>query len=1154
MNKSLNFEHLRTNWPKLAELGAFAEKYSVTDPQSSLVKLRCFVEQVVGYVYQDLRLPVAPNASMHDKLIGGAFTGVVDQIILDKFHAVRKGGNKAAHEGYVNQHDAIWLLKETYFIGCWLSMAHGGAKLEDCPAFTTPENLPRDDESKAEFKRKNKQLQQKLAQHDERLKQALDELEETKKAQQEAQQEAAKLKQKIDQNKANTLKLNTESLKSSFDFNEAETRLRIIDAELRSVGWDVALSDMNTEQVTKEYEVIGQPTQTGKGYCDYVLWDDNGKPLAVIEAKRTRRNVNEGRKQAELYADALEKETNQRPVIFYTNGYEIYLLDDVQGYVPRKVFGYYSKDSLQYLIQQRSLKKDLNSTDIDIDVAGRLYQIETITRVSERFANKHRKALIVQATGTGKTRVSIALVKRLLDAGWAKRVLFLCDRKELRKQAGNAFNEFTKEPLFIKGKSKKDQATKARIVIATYPGMISSYEEYDVGHFDLIIADESHRSIYNKYGDIFKYFDALQVGLTATPVEMISRSTSQLFGCDYKMPTANYPLEQAIEEKNLVPFKVVAHTTKFLREGIKQDSLTDEQIAQLEEQGIDPNSLEFDAKQIDKAIFNKDTNRAILRNLMENGIKDKDDQYPGKSIVFARSIAHAEILAELFGEMYPDLGGNFCRVIHSKYERAEELIDNFKSAEGNDEDITIAVSVDMLDTGIDVPECVNLVFAKPIKSKVKFWQMVGRGTRLCPNLYGSGKDKSHFLIFDHWANFEYFKMNPEEEESTQSKSLTQKVFEAKLNLAVQALKKAEMDIFSGVVQQIKADIDSLNDKTIAVREKWQIKSQLSDEKCLMQMAPETKNLLYLEMAPLMQWRKIDGESEALRLDLEFLQLQLTKLIQPSKTDIMAMPILDKVTSLSMHLNDVRAKATTIKTIQQPHFFNDANYQEIEECRQQLRSIIRLREKATNPPASSVQILDIRENPEDYKVDVVKTDISTVDYEIYRQQVEQTLQPLFGTNDVLKKIRSGERVSEEDLITLNALVHTQNPDVDLMTLKEFFPESSTGLDQILRTIVGMDAKQIESEFTAFVQQVHTQLNSRQQRFIGMLKNHLCRYGSVEVEQLYDAPFNQIDDAGLDGVFPISAQADVVEQFVRRFSVNLGSRKSRVEKDISKNTAN
>ncbi|MEZ9016142.1 DEAD/DEAH box helicase family protein [Vibrio lentus] len=1145
----MNFEHLREQWPELAELGAFAETYAVVDPQSALVKLRCYVEKIVGYLYQELHLPVAPNASMHDKLVSGAFTSVVDKTIADKFHAVRKGGNKAAHEGKVSQHDSIWLLKESYFIGCWLYMAYGDGDIEGCPKFTVPDNAPTGEESKAEFKRKNKLLQQKLNQNDDLLKKALKELEEAKQAQLEAQKQAAQLKQQTDHVKADKIRTNTLSLKSSFDFNEAETRKRLIDAELRSEGWDVALDNESTEQVSKEYEVDGQPTTTGKGRCDYVLWDDNGKPLAVIEAKRTRKDANAGREQAKLYADALEASTGQRPVIFYTNGYEIYIWDDAQGYAPRLIFGYYSKDSLQYLILQRELKKDLNSTPIDTKVAGRLYQMESISRICERFSDKHRKALIVQATGTGKTRVSIALAKRLLDAGWAKRILFLCDRKELRKQAGNAFNEHTKEPLFIKGKSKKELASKARIVIATYPGMIKNYEEYDVGHFDLIVADESHRSIYNKYGELFKYFDALQVGLTATPVEMISRSTSQLFGCDYKMPTANYPLEQAIEEKNLVPFKVVTHTTQFLREGIKASELTDEQIAELEDQGIDPNTLDFDAKQVDKAIYNKDTNRAIIRNLMEKGLKDVDDQLPGKSIIFARNIAHAELLAELFSEMYPDMGGDFCRVIHSKYERAEELIDNFKSTEGNGDEVTIAVSVDMLDTGIDVPECVNLVFAKPIKSKVKFWQMVGRGTRLCENLYGPGLDKKHFLIFDHWGNFEHFKMNPDEDEGTQSKSLAQKVFEAKLVLAVEALKKAEMEIFADVIPQIKADIDSLNDQTIAVREKWKLKAQLSEEKRLMQMAPDTKALLFDEMAPLMQWKKTTGESEALRLDLQLLQLQLTKLQQPSKVELEVPPILDKVTSLSMHLNEVRSKASTIKRIQQPNYLSDADYFAVEACRHNLRTVIHLRDKGVAPPAPKTPIIDLQEDSGLYETQEIKTDIITVDYEIYRQEVEKTLTPLFESNTVLQKIRGGQAVTEADLSTLNALVHTQNPNVDLHTLKEFFPESTAELDQILRTIVGMDEQQIEHEFTAFVQQVHTHLNSRQQRFIGMLKNHLCRYGSVDIEALYDAPFNQVDDAGLDGVFPNPAQADIVEQFVRRFSVHLGNKQSSVEKAVN-----
>ncbi|WP_417884379.1 DEAD/DEAH box helicase family protein [Vibrio rumoiensis] len=739
----------------------------------------------------------------------------------------------------------------------------------------------------------------------------------------------------------------------------------------------------------------------------------------------------------------------------------------------------------------------------------------------------------------------IALSKRLLEAGWAKRVLFLCDRKELRKQAANAFNEYTNEPLFVKGKSNKDKMSSARIVIATYPGMMQSYQEFDVGHFDLIIADESHRSIYNKYGELFQYFDALQVGLTATPVEMLSRSTSKLFGCDYKMPTANYPLELAIEHGNLVPFKVVAHTTKFLRDGIHRDDLTDEQIAELEEQGIDPNTLEFDAPQIDKAIFNKDTNRQIIRNLMENGLRDADGQLPGKTIIFARNIDHANLIAELFSELYPQYGGDFCRVIHSKNERAEELIDRFKSADGDQNEITIAVSVDMLDTGIDVPECVNLVFAKPIKSKVKFWQMVGRGTRLCENLYGLGLHKKHFLIFDHWNNFDYFKMDPEEEEQRPSKSLAQQVFEAKVRLAVEALKKANMNVFEQTVPLIKADIDDLDDNVITVREKWKLKAELSDERRLMQMAPDTREKLLGEMAPLMQWRNIAGMSEALRFDLQMINAQLVKLLQPDMLEKEVLPLMQKITTLSMHLNDVRQHAETIAKVQETEFWNDTDFAEMEQVRKTLRPVIHLRDKGVAPSPPKPPIIDVKEEAAEYRTDEIKTDIRTVDYEIYRQEVEKTLSPLFESDEVLKKIRAGESVTEDELAQLMALVHTQNPNVDLTTLSEFYPDTTASLDQILRTMIGMNREEVEKQFTTFLQQLHTQLNSRQQRFIIMLKDHLCRFGRISVDELYDAPFNQLDDAGLDGVFPIAAQADVIAQFVTRYSVTLGEKQASVD---------
>lgn len=1142
----MNFEHLRPHWPDLADQGGFAEAYAYQDPQSALVKLRCFIEKLVGYLYADLHLPIEPNANFMDRLKNDSFVSTVPEPIIAKLHAIRQHGNKAAHEAEASTSNAVWLVEEAFRIGNWFFVAQEKGTSKDLPAFAKPEPASEASGSKGELKRQKKALQEKVAAQNIQLENALKELEQAQEAEKEALRKAPLVESQYDAKKVEKFVQASTTATNTVELNEAETRRRLIDSELRLAGWDVPLPGEASEQVTVEHQVEGQPTPSGIGYCDYVLWDDNGKPLAVVEAKRARENPEKGRHQAKLYADALGKKHGQRPVIFYTNGYDVWIWDDVLDSVPRRLYGYYSKDSLQYLIAQRTTRQDLNATPIATEISGRMYQIEAITRVSERFSNGHRKALVVQATGTGKTRVSIALTKRLLDAGWAKRVLFLCDRKELRKQAKNAFNDFIREPLYVVGRSRKEGRHDARIYIATYPGMMRIFEQFDVGYFDLIIADESHRSVYNVYGDLFKYFDARQVGLTATPVEMVSRSTCQLFDCDYKTPTANYPLEQAVEDRYLVPFKVVSHTTKFLREGIQGHSLTDEQIAELEDQGYDPNELDFSQPDIDKAIFNRDTNREVLRNLMERGLRDADGQLPGKTIVFARSIQHAELLATLFSEMYPQLGGNFCRVIHSKYDRAEELIEDFKRSDGKSaNEITIAISVDMLDTGIDVPEVVNLVFAKPVKSKVKFWQMVGRGTRLCENLYGPGHDKTHFLIFDHWGNFDYFDMDPAEDEGRPSKSLCEKLFETRLDLAEAALKRGEMDLFHATIGLIKEDIDVLDDRCIAVRDNWKLKAQLGDPKVLEQFAPDTRQLLRSEMAPLMQWRNVRGQSEALRWDQQLTELQWILLNNPSQLDVAKEPMLEKVRSLSMHLNPVRAKAECIKAIQTKTFWEKPTYENLEAQRQALRGIIHLREKDVTPPPEPLPVVDIREDKDEYRIEDRPTKIETVDYQIYRKQVEETLEPWFDSNPVLIKIRKGTPVTKKELEELNALVHVQNPNLDLETLKEFFPESGASLDQLLRTLIGMDSKAMEAAFTTFVQDNHMHLDSRQQRFIAMLKNHLCRYGTINVRQLYEQPFTGLHHEGLNGIFTDDAQVKALVELVKQFGVEVGRRSAGAE---------
>jgi type I restriction enzyme R subunit len=1125
--KSLNFEPLRAAYPELANMGGYAEHYAHTDPESALVKLRNFAERLVDRLYLKLKLERVPQSNFVDLLHNASFKAIAQPLVLDKLHLLRRLGNRGAHGEDVEAADAVRCVQEAWQLARWLHVTFLGGKVEDFPEFKQPpvEGI----DSKAEFKRKAKALAEENSLKEARLKQALEELAALRAADRLAAPAAdvnapptAQALQLVSQASAQAA--------SQLRFTEDNTRKWLIDRDLRMAGWDVPPGIASSDSVGQEVEVPHQPTATGKGYCDYVLWDDNGKPLAVVEAKKTLVDARAGQEQAKLYADALEKVHGQRPMIFYTNGHDIWVWDDAGGYPPRSVFGFFSKDTLQYRVGfQRKGKLDLlKDVRPDPNIAGYLHQLESITRVAERFTQRHRRALVVQATGTGKTRVAIALAKLLIEARWVKRVLFLCDRKELRKQAKSAFNDFVQEPIYVIGQANDVGKMDARIYIGIYQGLINDYESFDVGFFDLIIADESHRSIYNLYGDLFKYFDAIQVGLTATPVEMVSRSTCRLFGCDYKLPTANYPLEQAIADRKLVPFRVVAHTTKFLRDGIKAAHLTDEQIAQLEDQGIDPNTLDFDAKEIDDAVFNKDTNRVILRNLMDNGLRDADGQLPGKSIVFARNIDHARLLAELFDEMYPQFAGKFCRVIHSKEPRAEDLIDQFKEPSG---DLRIAISVDMLDTGIDVPEVVNLVFAKPVKSKVKFWQMIGRGTRLCKNLFGPGKDKSEFLIFDHWNNFEFHELNAEEVEPSTPKPLTQRRYEARIELAALALARSDLAAFDLLAQQIQQDAAALPDGAIAVRENWRAVQQARDAKLVHQFAPMTRQLLVDTVAPLMSAVDVRGEGDALRWDLLLGKAQAAAIADPGKPNPHRAEILEWVDRLPPHLNPVRAKADELKALRSDAFWQSPSFADLDKLRLALRDVMALAEAPVLPPPMPTAVLDVREDAAEYQVHVRPSKIKDVDFVIYRKAVQAALEPLFESDPVLVKVRNGEAITQDELDKLNSLLHTRNPDVDLATLREFYPDTAIPLAHILRAIVGLDHEAVEAKFTAFAQS-HA-LSSQQLRFLGMLKDHIRQFGAIAVAQLFDAPFNTLHAEGLGGVFPNQHQLDEVVALVRGF---------------------
>ncbi len=1106
---STNFEILRKGWPELASFGGFAEQYARTDSGSALLKIRIFSEHLVQWLYvlHNLPLPYQPN--LFDLLTTDAFKAIVPKVVLDKLHLIRIKCNRAVHGQEANTETALLLLKETYDLGRWLFITYGSGRMEDCPVYKEP---PIED-TKAQIKRDKKAALERLSAQESKMQELLRELEVARAEAQQVKRSAAELHAFVSAG---------ESAVDELRFDELTTRKLLIDGMLAAAGWDVA----NPDDVTLEEEVPNQPTETGRGYADYVLWDDNAKPLAVVEAKKTAVDAELGRTQAKLYADGLENKYGQRPVIFYTNGFDTFIWDDAQGYPPRNLYGFYAKDSLQYLLNfQRKAKLPLDSIEPQKEITDRLYQILALKKICEQFSAKRRKALVVQATGTGKTRLAVSLTDMLMRASWVKRVLFLCDRLELRKQAKNAFTEFINEPITtVRARTEADR--DKRIYLGTYPAMMKIFQKYEVGFFDLIIADESHRSIYNRYRDLFKYFDCLQVGLTATPVDKINRNTFRLFDCEERLPTVHYSLEEAIEERFLVPYEVFTHTTAFLRGGIKYEQLTEEQRHELEDDEEHPELFNYDPTEIDKKIYNKDTNRLILRNLMENGIRDASDQLPGKSVIFARNHQHAVLLSELFDELYPQYGGNVCRVIDTYDTRAEQLIDNFKDPTN---ELTIAISVDMLDTGIDVPEIVNLVFAKPVFSWVKFWQMIGRGTRLCRNLFGLGNHKEKFRIFDHWGNFERFEVAQPEAEQPRTKPLMQQVFEARIDLAHTALNKAELDIFKGAIELLRQDLNALPEKSIAVLEKWKEKRSLSRPETLGQFAPATVAALRSEMAPLMQWVYIRDHAEAYRFDLLVAQAETELLRQSARFNDLKDKISNRVTELLMHLNPVRAKAELIKRVLDGSFWSAISVANLENFRKELRGIMHHRVKLV-PPDIQAKIVDVSDGA--VEVSQRSANIQSIDRMVYTQMVEQTLREMFDANPILRKIKRGESVSEADLVALTSLVLTQNPSIDLSILKEFYPETAGPLDFIIRTIVGMEPEIVQERFGEFARK-HPGLTARQTQFLSFLQNHINRYGTITVERLYEPPFTTLASNGLDGVFEDENQIDELIALIRSF---------------------
>ena len=727
------FTFLRREWRAVFDSAAKAEASVHADPRTACFYARRTLELAVSWAYKHdaaLRLPYQDNLSalIHEP----SFKQAAGQGVFSKARIINTLGNRAVHSHRaVPKADALAALRELFHVAYWFARTYARAGRPASGLAFDPAALPRPAAIEQQTAEQLRTFAEGLRERDEKLatlladKGALDE--ELKRL----RAEVAKAK------KAAAAQPDTH------DYSEAETRDYFIDLLLKEAGWPL---DQDRD---REFEVSGMPNAEGKGFVDYVLWGDDGKPLGLVEAKRTRRDARVGQQQAKLYADCLERQFGQRPIIFYSNGYEHWIWDNAR-YPPRSVQGFYKKAELELLIQRRKTRRTLAEAPISSEIVERHYQTRAIRRIAEAFERDHdRKALLVMATGAGKTRTVIALSDLLMRCNWAKRVLFLADRVALVNQAVNAFKRHLPDASPVNLVTEKN--AEGRVYVSTHPTMMGLIDEardgqrrFGVGHFDLVIIDEAHRSVFQKYRAIFDYFDSLLVGLTATPKDEVDRNTYSLFELENGVPTDAYSLEEAVRDGFLVPPMAVSVPLKFQREGITYDDLPEEEKDQWDalewdDDGTVPDRVEAEA--VNKWLFNKDTVDKVLAHIMTRGLTVAGGDRLGKTILFAKNQAHAEFIAERFNANYPHFKGEFARVITFKTEYAQSLIDSFSNKEKSPH---LAISVDMLDTGIDIPEVTNLVFFKLVRSKTKFWQMVGRGTRLCPELFGPGQDKELF--------------------------------------------------------------------------------------------------------------------------------------------------------------------------------------------------------------------------------------------------------------------------------------------------------------------------------------------------------------------------------------------------------------------------
>jgi type I restriction enzyme, R subunit len=1122
-----NFEFLRADWVGLYKASVKAEAAVNYDHRAACFHARRALELAIQWMYaHDPTLTRPYDEQLSALLHESTFRKLLSNDLFLKARAIKDIGNLAVHSTKpISQNDALRATIELFHFVYWLARTYTKDDPRKLDGLTfKPSLIP---PAPAQIIQKTldelKNLQTELQAKDKALLEKQRTLEDT-------DAEINRLRAEI----AATKKRN-EAIPVDHDYSEAETRDFFIDLMLREAGWTLE----NKED--REFPVIGMPGKSGDGFVDYVLWGDDGLPLAVVEAKRTKKDPRIGQQQAKLYADCLGHRFNQRPIIFYTNGYETWIWDD-ENYPPRRVQGFYKKKELELLIQRRKTRGNPGALQINASIVERYYQIEAIRRVVESFDQGHRKALVVMATGAGKTRTVVALCELLQRANWIKRVLFLADRRALVKQAVNAFKKHLPDSNPVNLLSQKEE-TGSRVYVSTYPTMMGLIDEtedsarrFTPGHFDLIVIDEAHRSVYQKYRAIFDYFDSLLVGLTATPRDEIDRNTYSLFELEDGNPTSAYELSQAINDDYLVEPRSITVPVQFPMRGISYDELSEQDkdnwdMIEWTEDGTVPQRVEPSA--VHTWFFNADTVDKVLETLMSKGQKVAGGDRLGKSIIFARNHKHAVFIQERFDIHYPKLKGSFARVIDNEERYADSLLEEFSTPEKPPH---IAISVDMLDTGVDIPEVLNLVFFKSVWSKTKFFQMVGRGTRLCKNVFGPGKDKECFYIFDCCRNFEFFNQNPDAPDSALSEPLSTRLFKARLRLMndIRCSHAAapELTEFAGnVAGVLHGTVAAMNIDNFLVRPHRRYVEKFKERSSWNKLEDGDLDQLTQNIARLPAELPPDEET-AKQFDLLILRLQLARL--NATPDFSRWQ--NQVREIALLLQEkesipmVRDQIDLIRELESDEWWTDVTIPMLELVRIRLRELVKFIEKQKR----KIVYADF----EDTVGEVREVDSNWLGYEYNLEQYRKRLRHFLkdhADHIAVNKLKRNIAITASDLQELERLLFESGELGNRQDFDRAFGAPQK-LGEFIRSIIGLDRAAAVTAFGEFLES--TTYNAKQIQFVNQVIDYLTRNGIMDPARLYEPPFTDFSNDGLDGVFQDS-DADKIVMLIKDINKNAAS---------------